>query len=71
MVETAHRLLALDPLDEGAHRALMLAYARTGRPALALRQYLACRRALVDGLGVEPSAETAAIQTAVLAGQAP
>ncbi|MDA0182722.1 hypothetical protein OJ997_20590 [Solirubrobacter phytolaccae] len=69
VIETARRLTTDDPLDEGAHRLLIEAYARTGRPALALRQYLTCRRALVDGLGVEPSAETRALQEAVLAGR--
>jgi DNA-binding SARP family transcriptional activator/tetratricopeptide (TPR) repeat protein len=65
----ARRLLELDPVDEDAHRMLMVAYARTGRPALALRQFLACRRALVETLGIEPSRETAAIQADVLAGR--
>lgn len=69
VIETARRLVTEDPLDEGAHRLLIEAYARTGRPALALRQYLACRRALVDGLGVEPSDATRALQEAVLAGR--
>ena len=36
----------------------MVAYARSGRRSYALRQYLACRRALVDGLGIEPAQET-------------
>jgi hypothetical protein len=34
-----------------------------------LRQFLACRRALVGELGVEPDAETAALQRRVLAGE--
>jgi hypothetical protein len=34
-----------------------------------LRQYLECRRALVVELGVEPSAETSAIQARILAGE--
>jgi DNA-binding SARP family transcriptional activator len=63
------RLVTLDPLDEGAHRLLMQAFARTGRRALALRQFLACRRALVENLGLEPSDETVALQRRVLAGQ--
>jgi DNA-binding SARP family transcriptional activator len=64
----AQALLELDPLNEGAHRQLIVAYARTGRTSHALRQYLECRRALVVGLGVEPSAETARLQARVLAG---
>ena len=47
----------------------MLAYARAGRRGHALRQYLECRRALVDELGVEPSEETSVLQSRVLAGE--
>jgi DNA-binding SARP family transcriptional activator len=65
----AGELTALDPLDEDAHRVLMTAYARTGRRALALRQFLACRRALTEALGLEPDRQTAALQAAILAGE--
>jgi DNA-binding SARP family transcriptional activator len=64
----ARRLVDLDPLNEAAHRRLIAAYARTGRRGHALRQFLACRRALVAELGVEPGAETAELQRRVLAG---
>ena len=47
----------------------MTAYARAGRTGHALRQYLACRRALVAELGVEPGEETAVLQRRVLAGE--
>ena len=67
-VDARRRQVELDPLDEGAQRGLMLAYARAGRRGHALRQYLACRRALVDGLGIEPAQETAALQRLILAG---
>jgi ATP/maltotriose-dependent transcriptional regulator MalT/DNA-binding SARP family transcriptional activator len=70
VVRTAQRLLEVNPLDERAHRRLMLAYARTGRTSYALRQYLECRRALVVELGVEPSAETSGLQARILAGEA-
>ena len=63
-------LLEVDPLNEAAHRRLMVAYARTGRTSHALRQYLECRRALVVELGVEPSAETSRLQARILAGEA-
>lgn len=69
-VDAARRAVGLDALDEAAQRRLILAYARAGRRGHALRQYLACRRALVDELGVEPSAETIALQRRVLAGDA-
>src|SRR5215471_16088510 len=54
----ARRLLALDPLNEIAHRALMQIYVQQGQTALALKQYHLCRDALRDELGVEPEAET-------------
>src|SRR5262249_10355236 len=38
-VQTATRLLALDPLREDIHRALMRAYAAQGRLSLSLKQY--------------------------------
>ena len=65
----AHRLVALDPLDESAHRHLMLAYARGGRRAHALRAFLDCRRSLVAQLGIEPAQETARLQARILAGE--
>ena len=55
---TARRLLALDPLQESAHRAIMRLYAAKGERTLALKQYQACRELLRDELGVEPDGET-------------
>ena len=66
----ARRLVALDPLDEGAHRTLITAHARSGRRSLALRQYLECRRLLVEGAGIEPDDDTTGLQRRVLAGMA-
>jgi DNA-binding SARP family transcriptional activator/pimeloyl-ACP methyl ester carboxylesterase len=57
-VQTALRLLALDPLQESVHRQLMRLYAAQGRRTTALRQYELCARTLRDELGVEPEAET-------------
>ncbi|HET9120398.1 MAG TPA: BTAD domain-containing putative transcriptional regulator, partial [Solirubrobacterales bacterium] len=68
--DSARELVALDPLNEAGHRALMIAYSRTGRRGHALRQYLECRRALVDALGVEPAEDTARLQARILAGEA-
>jgi DNA-binding SARP family transcriptional activator len=65
----ARELVNLDPLNEGGHRALITAYARAGRTGYALRQYLECRRALVDQLGVEPSEATSRLQARILAGE--
>jgi ATP/maltotriose-dependent transcriptional regulator MalT/DNA-binding SARP family transcriptional activator len=66
--DAARRLVELDPLDEEAQRLLMVAYARSGRRAHALRQFLDCRRALVDGAGIEPVRETTELQQRILAG---
>jgi DNA-binding SARP family transcriptional activator len=66
----ARRVLAHDELDEGAHRLLITALARSGQRSLALRQYLECRRRLIDALGLEPEAETAELQQRLLAGHA-
>jgi DNA-binding SARP family transcriptional activator len=60
----------LEPLDESAQRELITAYARSGRRAHALRQFLECRRRLVDELGMEPAAQTVELQRRVLAGEA-
>jgi DNA-binding SARP family transcriptional activator len=60
-LEVARRLLALDPLDEPTHRALMRLHARQGRHAAALRQYQLCMGVLERELGVEPDAETRAL----------
>jgi DNA-binding SARP family transcriptional activator len=60
-VQTALRLLALDPLQEPVHRALMRLYAALGRRSDALRQYHLCVTALRRDLDVDPEAETKAL----------
>ena len=60
-IHAATRLLALDSWREEAHRALMLALARTGQHSAALAQYESCRRILHEVFGAEPSAETTAL----------
>jgi ATP/maltotriose-dependent transcriptional regulator MalT/DNA-binding SARP family transcriptional activator len=67
--DAARRMVEADPLNESAHARLIVAYARAGRRGHALRQFLACRRALVTGLGVEPGEEIAALHRRVLAGE--
>jgi DNA-binding SARP family transcriptional activator len=57
-IQTAVRLLALDPLQEAVHRALMRLYSRQGRRGAALKQYQACVAVLQRELGTEPEAET-------------
>lgn len=68
-VEVARRLVELDPLNEAAHRRLMVAFARAGRRGHALRQFLACRHALITELAIEPGEDTAALQRRLLAGE--
>ena len=68
-IDVARELVELDPLDEAAHRYLIAAYARTGKRGQALRQYLGCHRALVEGLGVEPAEETSGLYARILAGE--
>jgi DNA-binding SARP family transcriptional activator len=68
-ISVARQLVELDPLNEAAHRRLIIAYARTGRRGHALRQFLECRHALVTALGVEPGEETATLQRRVLSGE--
>ena len=57
-IATARRLLALDPLQESTHRALMKLYADRGDRAMALKQYQACRDVLRAELGLKLDAET-------------
>jgi len=57
-IQTALRLLSLDPLQEVTHRALMQLYAGQGRRAAALRQYQLCVDVLQRELGVEPEEAT-------------
>ena len=65
----AKKLVQLDPLNEQANMLLIASYARSGRRGHALRQYLACRRTLLDELGVEPAEETTEMQQRILAGE--
>lgn len=57
-IAVAERLLALDPLLEWAHCALMRLYLRAGRREAALRQYQECARVLNQELGIAPAEET-------------
>jgi len=65
-IQTAGRLLGLDPLQEVVHRALMRLYARQGRRGAALRQYQICVAVLQRELGVEPEAPTKRLYQEIL-----
>src|SRR5262245_28294390 len=57
-IQTAVRLLGLNPLQEAVHRTLMRLYARQGRRGAALKQYQVCVSALQRELGTKPEEET-------------
>jgi predicted ATPase/DNA-binding SARP family transcriptional activator len=57
-LDYAWRLVELAPWQESGQRQLMRLLAFDGKRSEALMQYEACRRALQEALGVEPSAET-------------
>lgn len=57
-VAPAERLVALDPLNEGAHRLLMRALAQAGQRNAALAHFRKCCDLLNRELGVEPETET-------------
>ena len=63
----ARRWLAVEPLHEPAHQALIQLYAWTGQRSAALQQYRACVRVLDRELGVGPLQETARLADAVRA----
>ncbi len=65
-VQTALRLLTLDPLQEPTHRTLMRLYAELGRRGAALRQYQHCVAVLQRDLGLEPEAETKGLYGEIL-----
>jgi DNA-binding SARP family transcriptional activator/tetratricopeptide (TPR) repeat protein len=68
-VQTALRVLELDPLQEPVHRALMQLYVETGRRGSALRQYQLCVATLQRELRTEPEAETKALYQEILRGR--
>jgi len=57
-VETAGRLLSLDPTQEVVHRTLMRLQLEQGRPDAALRRYQECVDILHRQFGTQPSPET-------------
>jgi len=57
-IQTALRMLRIDPVQEVVHRTLMRLYASAGRPGAALQQYQLCERVLRHELGRGPEPET-------------
>jgi DNA-binding SARP family transcriptional activator/tetratricopeptide (TPR) repeat protein len=70
-VAALSRLVREHPLRERPHALLMEALYRDGRTAEALDVYSTFRGALVETLGVEPSAKLAALHQQLLAGTLP
>ncbi len=68
-IDYAHRIVALDHLDESAHRELMRLYASVGRRNAALRQFETCRKLLRAEIDVEPEPETVACADKIRTGQ--
>jgi DNA-binding SARP family transcriptional activator len=69
-VEAVSRLIAFEPLEEGAYVRLMRLYALAGRRGEALREYERLRALLRSELGVEPSGEAQRLFEEVRARQA-
>ena len=65
-IQTARRLLALDPLQEAVHRMLMRLHVRSGRREAALRQYEVCVGLLRRELQLEPEPETRQLREEIL-----
>jgi DNA-binding SARP family transcriptional activator len=65
-IHVAHRLLALNPLHEGANASLMQLYARQGRRDSALHQYRLFADRLWDEVREKPAAETRALYRRIL-----
>jgi len=57
-VTAARHLVALDDLNEDAHRLLMRILGQAGRRAEALRQFELCKQTLRKELNIDPDAET-------------
>ena len=68
VIEVATRVLDMDPLREDAHRSMMLAYAQSGRRALALQQFNTLTDVLDSELQVGPDPETQGLMEAIRKG---
>src|SRR5262249_33599435 len=68
-LQTAVRLLNLDPAQEAVQRTLMRLYEHQGRRAAALRQYQICVDVLRRELGAEPEEETTELYLHLLQGR--
>ena len=65
----ARRLVALDLLNEAAHRQLMEVYWQAGQHSAALKQYQTCEQILRKELNLDPQPETRALYKKILKGE--
>jgi len=65
-MQTALRLLSIDPLQEAVHRNIMQLYHDNGNTAQALKQYAVCEKSLRRELGVEPEVATKELRREIL-----
>lgn len=70
-VEVVRRWLAVDALDEEAHRQLMLLHAASGRRSQALKAYQECQRLLEEELGARPEPATTQLYEQIRQGKLP
>jgi DNA-binding SARP family transcriptional activator len=66
LIGELEELIAAEPLRERLRGQLMLALYRCGRQAEALEAYRSTRGALLEGLGIEPSAPLRGLEQAIL-----
>lgn len=64
-ISYARRRLAMDVLDESAHRTLMELYALAGQQSAAFRQYKECIRIFEEEFGAPPEESTTALYEAI------
>ncbi|HUP65849.1 MAG TPA: BTAD domain-containing putative transcriptional regulator [Thermoanaerobaculia bacterium] len=65
-VQSALRILGIDPLRESTHRTLMRIYLQQGRREAAIKQFQACSESLRRHLQVEPEEETTALHQEIM-----
>jgi predicted ATPase/DNA-binding SARP family transcriptional activator len=68
-VQYARRLIALDPLNESAHRQLMQVYSQLGQHNAALKQYQTFEQTLRKEMGLDPQPETRALYKQIRKGE--
>ena len=68
---TAQKILAIEPFDETAHRAIMRCYARQGFPRRAVDHFKALEVDIRRELGLEPDRQTVEVYREVIRGSTP